>query len=66
MATLYVARVIGGVTGAETAIDPNFRYDPTDGQYILNWSTKGYARGTYRLRIDLGDGVMRTAVITLD
>jgi hypothetical protein len=66
VATLYVARVIGGVTGAETAIDPNFRYDPTDGQYILNWSTKGYARGTYRLRIDLGDGVMRTVVITLD
>jgi len=35
-------------------------------QFIFNWSTKGLTPGTYRLRIDMGDGVLRTFVITLN
>ena len=68
---LLVARIVGGAIGPEVnaessggANDGNrFRYDA--GQYIFNWSTKGLAPGTYRLRLDLGDGVLRTTVVTL-
>ena len=42
-----------------------FRYDPTSGQYVFTWSTKGLSRGTYRLFIDLGDGVERTVDLGL-
>jgi hypothetical protein len=33
--------------------------------YQFNWSTKGLATGTYELRIDLGDGLVRTVCIAL-
>lgn len=36
-----------------------FRYDDGSGEYIFNWSTKGLTQGSYRLYIDLGDGVER-------
>ena len=36
-----------------------FRYDPASETYIFNWSTKGLTQGSYRLHIDLGDGVER-------
>jgi len=42
-----------------------FRYDSTSGQYIFNLSTKPLSVGTYQLRIDLGDGVLRTVNISL-
>jgi hypothetical protein len=42
-----------------------FRYDPTSGQYIFNLGTKTLSAGTYSLRIDLQDGVIRTVNITL-
>jgi hypothetical protein len=72
-ARLLIARIVGGVVGPEVeaqssghANDGNlFRQDGGGGQYIFNWSTRGYAPGTYRLRIDLGDGVLRATVITL-
>ena len=72
-ARLLIAPIVGGVAGPEVnaessggANDGNrFRYDAAGGQYIFNWSTRGYAPGTYRLRIDLGDGVLRATVITL-
>jgi hypothetical protein len=31
--------------------------DATTGQYIFNWDTTGLPNGTYRIRIDLGEGV---------
>lgn len=40
-----------------------FRYDGS--QYIFNWSTKGLAAGTYRVKADLGDGVTHTAQVSL-
>jgi hypothetical protein len=42
-----------------------FRYDSTSGQYIFNLSTKTLSVGTYQLRLDLGDGVLRTVNISL-
>jgi HYR domain-containing protein len=42
-----------------------FRYDPTSGQYVFNWSTKGLAPGAYLLQINLGDGVMHTVSVGL-
>lgn len=40
-----------------------FRY--TDGQYIFNLGTKGLSVGRWLLRIDFGDGVLRTVEISL-
>jgi hypothetical protein len=42
-----------------------FRYDPSSGLYIFNWSTTGLAVGTYDLLIDLGDGVQHTVRLQL-
>jgi hypothetical protein len=30
--------------------------DPFAGQYTFNWNTTGLANGTYRIRVDLGEG----------
>jgi hypothetical protein len=43
-----------------------FRYDPSGNLYIFNLATKSLSKGTWLLRINLGDGVMnRTAEISL-
>jgi hypothetical protein len=73
LAKLYLARVIDGVPGPELPAEPpghghdgpRFRYDCDSGHYIFNWSTKRLEKGTYRLRIELGDGVLRTAEVEL-
>lgn len=70
-AKLYLAKLSGGTAGPEFAAtstssavnDNSFRYDSTG--YIFNLATKGLSAGTYRLRIDLGDGVSHTVDITL-
>jgi hypothetical protein len=72
-AHLYIARVTDGGGGAESpAVSAGgsnrgnaFRFDAAEGRYIFNWSTQGLVAGTYRLRVDLGDGVLRTLVINL-
>ena len=72
-ARLYLQRVSAGGTGSELeAISTSnattgnlFRYDATAGQYIFNLGTKTLSTGTYKLRIDAGDGVLRTVNITL-
>jgi hypothetical protein len=68
---LYVAKVNDSVVGTEeeagstsNATEGNlFRY--SDGQYIFNLSTKGLTAGTYQLRVDMGDGVLRTALVSI-
>jgi len=73
VARLYLQRVGAGATGTDTeAISTSnattgnlFRYDATSGQYIFNLGTKTLSAGTYKLRIDLGDGVLRTVNIQL-
>jgi regulator of chromosome condensation (RCC1) repeat-containing protein len=42
-----------------------FRYDGASGEYRYNWRTTGLGTGRYLLRIDLGDGVLRTVVVGL-
>jgi hypothetical protein len=70
---LYLQRIGAGATGTvlEAISTSNatagnlFRYDATSGQYMFNLGTKTLSAGTYQLRIDLGDGVLRTVNITL-
>jgi hypothetical protein len=70
-ARLYLQRIGAGATGTvleavstSNATSGNlFRYD--SGQYIFNLGTKTLSAGTYQLRIDLADGVLRTVNITL-
>jgi hypothetical protein len=72
-ATLSYARISSGIVGSDiettstaAATTGNlFRYDAAAGQYIFNWSTKGLKPGTYRLFINLGDGVPHTVDIGL-
>jgi hypothetical protein len=71
-ATLWLAKVVNNVPEAEFPAESNgnsntgnlFRHDG-NGQYIFNLSTKDLSTGIYQLRVDLGDGVLRTVLITL-
>lgn len=71
-ARLYLQRLGAGATGGvleaistSNATTGNlFRHDGTS-QYIFNLATKTLSAGMYQLRIDLGDGVLRTVNITL-
>lgn len=73
IARLYNSKISNGVAGTEleaastsaATTGNQFRYDATTGQYIFNWGTKGLTAGTYQLRIDLGDGVLRTVIVSL-
>lgn len=70
-ATLYIARVTNGEVGTELAPDNNcgedegnvFRY--SCGQYIYNLGTRNMDPGTWRLRVDMGDGVERSVLVTI-
>jgi len=71
-ARLYWSKLSNGVAGTETepvstsaASEGNqFRY--SDGQYIFNLNTKSMSgEGTYQLRVDLGDGVSHTVIVSL-
>ena len=72
-ARLYLQRVGTAGTGSvlEAVSTSNattgnlFRYDATSGQYVFNLSTKTLSAGSYQLRIDLGDGQLRTVTISL-
>jgi hypothetical protein len=71
---LTLAKVVDGVPGNEFPATSNgssnanslFRYDAREGQYIFNLSTRELTAGTYQLRVDTGDGVSRTVLITLN
>lgn len=73
VAKLYLASVSNNVVGTEleavstSAADTGntFRYDASADQYIFNLSTKNLAAGSWQLKIDLGDGVLHTVVISL-
>lgn len=63
-AGIHISKVSQSVVGTEEeaplaveATEGNlFRYDPVEGQYVSNLSTRDLTEGTYRLRVDLGDG----------
>lgn len=73
-AQLSYRKVTIGVLGTETeavstsAADSGntFRYDATAAQYIFNLSSKSLTsgEGTYELRIEMGDGVLRTVRVS--
>ncbi|MGN6578136.1 MAG: HYR domain-containing protein [Nocardioides sp.] len=73
VARLYYARISSAGTGLFMEADSTsnattgnlFRYDATANQYIFNLGTKTLSTGTYKLRIDLGDGLERTVNISL-
>jgi len=73
VATLTLAKVSGTVIGTEiealstsAATTGNlFRYDAGSGQFIFNLATRDLSKGTWRLSIDLHDGVTRTVLISL-
>jgi hypothetical protein len=55
------------VVSTSTASTGNlFRYDALSGQYLFNLGTKGLSVGTYQIRIDLGDGVSRTVLVSIN
>lgn len=72
VARLYVQRIGAGAGSELEALSTSaastgneFRYDASSGQYIFNLGTKKLTPGQYQLRIDLGDGVLRTVIISL-
>jgi hypothetical protein len=72
-AEFYCAKVSDGVAGSELeAISTSaatkgnlFRYDAASGQYIFNWGTKGLSKGTYQVRVELGDGATHAVLVSL-
>jgi DNA/RNA endonuclease G (NUC1) len=73
VAKILIFKVANNVVGSEVEADSTsaattgnlFRYDPSAGQYIFNLGTNGLSAGTYQLRIDLGDGVVRAVNFSL-
>jgi hypothetical protein len=73
VAKLLVSKIDSGISGTESeatstsAADSGntFRWDPTARQYIFNLGTKTLTAGTYKLRIDLGDGTTNTVQISI-
>ena len=66
-ARLYLSIAGGAETPASSANGWGnlFRYDAESQNYILNWDTRGLSPGAWTLRVDMGDGVTRTAIVTL-
>jgi hypothetical protein len=68
---LFIAAVVGGVVGPEQPATSAGRggnvFEPHGplAVYQLNMKTGQLAAGTYRLRIDLGDGALHTVLITV-
>jgi hypothetical protein len=70
-ARLYIAKITNAILGTEEEAGSTsnadtgntFRYN--NGQFTFNLGTKGLSVGTWRLRVDLGDGVLRTVLISL-
>ncbi|HEY0865889.1 MAG TPA: hypothetical protein VGE01_00845, partial [Fimbriimonas sp.] len=60
-ATLWIRRA--GTAGFQNA--GTFGFVSGAGRYEAGWNTSGYATGSYELKVDLGDGVERTTMITL-
>jgi hypothetical protein len=73
VARISLAKISNGIEGTEVegvstsgATSGNlFRYDATNDQYIFNLGTKSLTVGTYRVKINLGDGQTRTLQFSL-
>ncbi len=73
VARIFVQKISDGVSGTEmeavsrsAATTGNlFRYCSTSDQYIFNLCTKSLSRGTWQIRIQLGDGTSQYVNISL-
>ena len=54
-----------GDTGTLFRFEPGNPSDPTDDVYVFNWDTIGLTAGTWRVRVDLGDGKPHHRIIKL-
>jgi hypothetical protein len=72
-AFLWIGKVTDNQLGqeipAESVATPDvgnrFRYVESDAQYHFNWDTGSLSTGTWRLRVDLGDGIDYTIEIDI-
>ena len=72
-AQLRLAKVTNSIVGDQTEAissgDANtgnlFRYDAGTHQYIYNLATKNLSKGTWQLIIEIGDGTVHNAIISL-
>ncbi len=72
-ATLWIARYASNVLGAEQAATPGLGYTANhflfvaqlSPHYHYDWATRTWGAGSYRMRIDLGDGVLHAEDVTL-
>ena len=70
-ATVTAAKITDGIAGTElvpvstSAADTGNTFRYTGGQYVFNLSTKSFSEGTWELRVNLGDGLARTVLISI-
>ncbi len=70
-AKLYLAKMSNGIAGTEIVASSTgnadvgniFRFQ--NGTYTYNLDTKGLTAGTWQLTVDMGDGALHTAIISL-
>ena len=55
----------GAASTSAADVGNTFRYDAAAGQYVFNLDSGTLGVGTWRLRLDLGDGVERAVLISL-
>jgi hypothetical protein len=72
VAKIYVTKITNNILGDEMEATSTSAADSgntfrlgADGHYIFNLSTNGLTKGTYQIRIDLGDGEIHTVNISL-
>jgi hypothetical protein len=71
IARLHLAKVSNGIVGSELEAgalvdaDSGNVFRCKDGSYSYNLGTKGLSPGTWQLRVDMGDGAMHSAIISL-
>jgi hypothetical protein len=64
VANIFVKKISNGTSGEEAAVSTAaattgnlFRYDSSSNQYIFNLATKSLSVGTWKIRIELDDGM---------
>ena len=73
IAKVYIAKVTDVTVGTEKPAKASgrgyignlCRYNAITMQYEFNLSTKGYTKGVYQIRVDLGDGLTYTVNVSL-
>ena len=61
----YISNAIAKIY-VDSSYIGDFRYDPTNNQYIFNLSTGGFSTGTHTITVILDDGTQYSTTITLN